>query len=151
MRDVRSLFADYAAYHQTAGNKAFHRLGIPLIMLTLLGMLARVPVVRPVDAAIVLLAIAEVIYLVLDRRLALLMLPIAAGMYVLGAWMPFWLNVALFVLGWIFQFLGHSIYEKRQPAFLKNGLHLLVGPLWILNGWVPLVAMEETATQSSES
>jgi uncharacterized membrane protein YGL010W len=80
-----------------------------------------------------------VIYLILDWRLALAMLPFAAGMYFLGRWMPLWLNAALFVLGWIFQFLGHSIYEKRQPAFLKNALHLLVGPLWILNGFVHLV------------
>jgi len=139
MRDIRTLFADYATYHQTAGNKAFHRVGIPLIMITLLGLLARVPVVRPIDAAIVLLAVAEVIYLILDWRLALAMLPFAAGMYLLGRWMPLWVNVAGFILGWIFQFLGHSLYEKRQPAFLKNAMHLLVGPLWILNGFVPIV------------
>jgi len=139
MRDIRTLFADYAAYHQTAGNKAFHRLGIPLIMLTLLGLLARVPIVRPVDAAILLLVVAEAIYLILDWRLALAMLPVSVAFYFLGRWMPLWLNVALFVLGWIFQFLGHSIYEKRQPAFLKNALHLLVGPLWILNGFIPIV------------
>jgi len=139
MRDIRTLFADYAAYHQTAGNKVFHRLGIPLIMLTLLGLLARVPIVRPVDAAILLLVVAEAIYLILDWRLALAMLPVSVAFYFLGRWMPLWLNVALFVLGWIFQFLGHSIYEKRQPAFLKNALHLLVGPLWILNGFIPIV------------
>ena len=44
MRDIWSLFADYASHHQTKGNKVFHRVGIPLIMLTGLGMLARVPV-----------------------------------------------------------------------------------------------------------
>ena len=44
MRDINALFADYASHHQTKGNKWFHRLGIPLIMLTLIGMLARVPV-----------------------------------------------------------------------------------------------------------
>ena len=139
MRDIRTLFADYAAYHQTAGNKAFHRLGIPLIMLTLLGLLARVPVVRPVDAAILLLVVAEVVYLILDWRLALAMLPVSVAFYFLGRWMPLWLNATLFVLGWIFQFLGHSIYEKKQPAFLKNALHLMVGPLWILNGFIPIV------------
>src|SRR5207253_2509680 len=42
MPDVHALFADYASYHRTKGNKAFHRIGIPLIMLSLLGMLARV-------------------------------------------------------------------------------------------------------------
>jgi len=139
MRDIRTLFADYASYHQTAGNKAFHRIGIPMIMLTLLGLLARVPIVKPVDAAILLLVVAEVVYLILDWRLALIMLPIAAGMYLLGRWMPLWWNAGFFILGWILQFLGHSIYEKKSPAFLTNALHLLVGPLWILNGLIPVV------------
>ena len=43
MQDINALFADYAAYHQTAGNKLFHRLGIPMIMLSLIGMLTQVP------------------------------------------------------------------------------------------------------------
>jgi uncharacterized membrane protein YGL010W len=142
MRDIRSLFADYASYHRTKGNKWFHRFGIPMIMLTLLGMLARVGThiggVR-VDAAMLLIAVAEVVYLMLDWRLGAVMLAISVGFYFLGAWMPLWLNVALFVLGWILQFLGHSVYEKRSPAFLTNALHLLVGPLWILNDVVPVV------------
>ena len=38
----------------------------------------------------------------------------------------------LFVFGWVLQFVGHYVYEKRSPAFMKNLTHLLVGPLWIL-------------------
>ncbi len=49
-------------------------------------------------------------------------------LYLLGA-LPLWVNVALFVVGWILQFVGHSVYEKRQPAFLTNAVHLLVGHL----------------------
>jgi uncharacterized membrane protein YGL010W len=138
MQDIRSLFADYASYHQTKGNKLFHRLGIPLIMLTLLGMLARAGTPR-INAAIALIAVAEIVYLILDWRLALLMLPVSVGFYFAGLLMPLWLNLALFVLGWIFQFVGHSVYEHKSPAFLKNFLHLLVGPLWILNDLVPVV------------
>jgi uncharacterized membrane protein YGL010W len=134
MRDINALFADYASHHQTKGNKWFHRLGIPLIMLTLIGMLARVPV-----AAIALIVVSEIVYAILDWRLAAIMLVISAAFYFIGAALPFWVNVALFVLGWIFQFIGHSVYEKRQPAFLKNALHLLVGPLWILNDVVHVV------------
>ncbi|HLJ73107.1 MAG TPA: Mpo1-like protein [Thermoanaerobaculia bacterium] len=134
MRDIKSLFADYASHHQTKGNKWFHRFGIPLIMLTLIGMLARVPV-----AAIALIVVSEIVYAILDWRLAAIMLVVSAAFYFIGAALPFWVNVALFVLGWIFQFVGHSVYEKRQPAFLKNALHLLVGPLWILNDVVHVV------------
>src|ERR1051325_5152815 len=60
MRDIRSLFADYASYHQTPGNKLFHRLGIPLIMLTLIGMLARAGVGH-LNAAVALIVVAEIV------------------------------------------------------------------------------------------
>ncbi len=139
MRDIQTYFADYAAYHQTKGNKTFHRIGIPLIMLSLIGMLARVTIVGRFDAAMLLIIVAEVVYLSLEWRLALAMLLVSAAFYIAGAAIPFWINVALFVLGWIFQFIGHSVYEHKQPAFLKNFIHLLIGPLWILNDLLPVV------------
>jgi uncharacterized membrane protein YGL010W len=46
--------------------------------------------------------------------------------------LPWTVSLGVFVFGWILQFVGHSVYEKRSPAFLKNFVHLLVGPLWIL-------------------
>ena len=39
--------------------------------------------------------------------------------------------LALFIVGWLFQFVGHLI-EGNQPAFFTNPLYLLVGPLWLL-------------------
>ena len=142
MAKIDSLFADYASYHRTPGNKAFHRLGIPMIMLTLIGMLAfvgwNVGGTR-VDLAMVLIAASTVYYLAIEWRLAIPMLVVSIGMYFLGRAMPLWLNGALFVLGWIFQFIGHSVYEKKQPAFFRNFVHLMVGPLWILNDVVPVV------------
>jgi uncharacterized membrane protein YGL010W len=139
MPDIQTLFADYAAYHQTKGNKWFHRLGIPLIVMSLIGMLARVPVLQQITGAVVLIALSEIVYFILDWRFGLLMLVVSAVFYAIGAALPLAVNVALFVLGWIFQFIGHSVYEHRAPAFMKNGLHLLVGPLWILNDVVPVV------------
>ena len=139
MRDISSLFADYASHHQTRGNKWFHRFGIPMIMLSLIGMLARLPVAPHVDAAILLIVLAAIVYAILDWRLGAIMLLISAAFYYAGAALPFWINVVLFVVGWIFQFVGHSVYEKRQPAFLTNALHLLVGPLWILNDVIHVV------------
>ena len=54
--------------------------------------------------------------------------------------MEWWIwPITLFVAGWIFQFIGHGVYEKRQPAFFRNLVHLLIGPLWILNDVVPVV------------
>ena len=143
MQDIQTLFADYAAYHQTAGNKLFHRLGIPMIMLSLIGMLTQVPLVDVatvrLDLAIILIAAASAYYFVIEWRLALAMMAISIAFYFIGAAIPFWINVALFVLGWIFQFIGHKVYEHKNPAFFRNFVHLLIGPLWILNDVVPVV------------
>src|SRR5437763_6541857 len=143
MQDIRAAFADYASHHQTKGNKWFHRFGIPMIMLTLIGMLVRVRVATVggfrIDAGMVLIAIAVIYYLMLEWRLAIPMLMVSIAFYLLGARLPMSANAALFILGWIFQFIGHSVYEHRQPAFFRNVVHLLIGPLWILNDVIPVV------------
>lgn len=143
MASVETLFADYASYHQTAGNKAFHRVGIPMIMLSLIGMLTHVRLIDVatvrIDAAILLLAAASAYYFVIEWRLAMAMVAVSIAFYFIGAAIPFWINVTLFILGWIFQFIGHKVYEHKNPAFFRNFVHLLIGPLWILNDIVPVV------------
>lgn len=143
MRKIDALFADYASYHQTRGNKVFHRIGIPLIVFTLIGMLTAVTLgdfatVR-IDAAMLLIALAGAYYFVLEWRLAVAMIVVSLLFYFVSALLPFEIHLAGFVLGWIFQFIGHKVYEHRNPAFFRNFVHLLVGPLWILNDVFPVV------------
>ena len=141
MRDIKALFADYSEYHRTPGNKLFHRFGIPLIVLSLLGMLARVTLFHAdgfyLDLGMLLLAASAIFYVALDWKLGTAMAAVTVLFYVVGRALPLWLNVSLFVLGWIFQFIGHAVYEKNSPAFARNLVHLMVGPLWILKGLVP--------------
>jgi uncharacterized membrane protein YGL010W len=59
------------------------------------------------------------------------MLAASALMAALGRVLPVPVSIGLFVLGWVFQFVGHYVYEKKSPAFARNLVHLLVGPLWI--------------------
>jgi uncharacterized membrane protein YGL010W len=143
MQTVEALFADYAAFHQTKGNKWFHRIGIPMIMLTLIAMLTHVKLfdlgtVR-IDAAMLLVAAASAYYFVVEWRLAIPMILVSIVFYFIGGFMPFSIAVALFVLGWILQFIGHRVYEHKNPAFFRNFVHLLIGPLWILNDVFPVV------------
>ena len=149
MQDVNALFADYASFHQTAGNKTFHRLGIPMIMLSLIGMLTLVPLFTAgtvrYDAAMLLIALSAAYYFVIEWRLAIAMIAISIAFYFIGAAIPLPINIALFVLGWIFQFIGHKVYEHKNPAFFRNFVHLLVGPLWILNDIVKIVPAPRTA------
>jgi len=48
----------------------------------------------------------------------------------LFAWPRLWpLTVTLFVVGWIFQFVGHAI-EGKPPEFLRDWRFLFVGLRW---------------------
>jgi len=40
----------------------------------------------------------------------------------------FWFIVYLKAIAWIFQFIGHGVFEKRKPALLNNILTTLVAP-----------------------
>jgi uncharacterized membrane protein YGL010W len=133
---LRSHFADYASYHATPGNQACHCAGIPLIVFTLVALLTRAPLATvggfTLTLAEAVVAVVTVWCLTLDAPLALAMLAATSLFAVVGRAVPGLLCVALFVLGWILQFVGHYVYEKKAPAFYKNLAHLLVGPLWIV-------------------
>jgi len=139
MPKLDALLADYAAYHATKGNVTCHFVGIPLIVFGLLSMLAAVPLGTlgtgfEWTLAEALVLVVGVVYLLLDVRLALAMIAASAlldaAARLLGN--P-WIGVLAFAVGWVFQAIGHARYEKKAPAFLKNALHLLVGPLFLLN------------------
>lgn len=152
---VDRLFADYAAYHRTPGNRACHRVGIPLIVIALLGGLARMALpplgpLRP-DGAHALIVASTGFYLVLERRLAMLMLPLGIGAYLVGRRAGLPSLATLFILGWGFQLVGHTLFERRQPAFMRNLVHVLVGPLWVLNESVRIVSEAPGEAQPSSS
>ncbi len=135
------LWADYQEHHRAPGNKYCHMAGIPLIILGLLGLLS-VPLFRvgplTVDVALLVVVAVGMVYLWLDARLGAVMFAATIVLW-LGARMLGWqLALGVFVVGWIFQFVGHGVYEKRSPAFYKNLAHLVVGPLWVLNHFVHL-------------
>lgn len=39
------------------------------------------------------------------------------------------IGLFLFVVGWIFQFIGHA-FEGKKPTFLSNPAFLIVGPIY---------------------
>jgi uncharacterized membrane protein YGL010W len=133
---LRTHFADYAAFHRTAGNKACHSFGIPLIVLASLALLARVPLFAvsglTVTLAEVLIVLFVAYYLTLDATLAGLMLVAYALLDAAGRFLDPLPALGVFVFGWILQGVGHYVYEKNSPAFLRNFVHLAVGQLWIL-------------------
>lgn len=130
MRTVDTLFERYGEFHRNPVNKAIHWVCVPLIVWSLLGMLwALSPIV-----ACIAVAAAMAFYVRLSLPLALGMLIMVVLMVwlltLLGA-QTFWACLAIFVVAWIGQFVGHLV-EGRKPAFLEDMRSLLVGPAWIL-------------------
>ena len=133
---LRSHFTDYSRFHATPGNQACHYFAVPLIVFAVFTMLAHVPLFAVsgfvVTAAELTLVAATLYYLTLDAPLGALMFVFSALLVAAGRQVPFLVGLGLFIFGWIIQFVGHYVYEKKSPAFYRNLVHLLVGPLWVL-------------------
>jgi uncharacterized membrane protein YGL010W len=142
MKSIVAQMAVYEAYHRNPWNKVTHLFGIPIIVFSILippGWL-RIPVGPiTVTGALLVVGAALVYYYLLDVSLAAGMtlvlsclllaadavsrLPLQTGLTVF---------VGAFVGGWILQFIGHSVFEKRKPAFTDNAFQLVIGPIYIL-------------------
>jgi len=131
MRKVDELFARYAESHQNPTNKSIHWVCVPLITWSVIALFwAWSPV-----AAYAFIALALVFYLWLSPVIAIGMLGVtAAFVYPMTLLGPNVLNVAIavFVLAWIGQFIGHRI-EGKKPSFFEDVKFLLVGPAWLLS------------------
>ena len=135
-RRVDALLTDYASYHRTRGNFVCHAFGITLIIFGSVAMLLtlRVPGAPPVTAAELLIGAVLLFYLTLDASLALVMLLEFALLDIAARAVADWrAGLAAFLLGWVFQGLGHARFERNSPAFFKNLVHLMVGPLFLAN------------------
>ncbi len=135
MSDLDKLFSDYGAHHTHPLNKATHFVGIPLIAACLLGLGSKVRLLEvaglSLDLGIVLAAALVTVYLGWHVGLALGIGALLALLYLIGRWLPAaWLWGTLAV-GVALQYVGHYLFERRAPAFHRNLMHTLVGPLWV--------------------
>ncbi len=131
MRRVDQLLAHYGESHQQPVNELIHFIAIPLIMLSLLGMMfALHPWV-----AYVFMAASMVYYL----RLSLVFLGamvlwtaiLLALVHAMGERaLP--MSLVIFVGAWILQFVGHKL-EGKKPSFFEDIQYLWVGPLFVLS------------------
>ena len=131
-RNIDVLLARYAESHRNHTNEIIHFVCIPLIVLSLLGILWAI---HPVVAIATTLA-SLYYYTKLSRRFAIGMGVMSAVMLGILALMPDMtvlpVSIAIFVVAWIGQFVGHQI-EGKKPSFLEDLRFLLIGPLFVLS------------------
>ncbi|WP_375038639.1 DUF962 domain-containing protein [Acinetobacter sp. RW6] len=141
MSNLEQQLSKYAAYHLNHKNILTHFIGIPLIVFSILCLTARAGIdisSFKLTLAIVLIAVSTIYYFILDKVFGLLMLILLVAFYPLasqiaqlswGEWLA--ASIGIFVVGWVFQFVGHY-FEKKKPAFVDDVIGLAIGPLFVL-------------------
>ncbi len=139
----RSQLASYASVHRDRRNKATHFVGIPIIVFSLLLLLSlwRFDVGdRQWTVSLAATIVAVLGWMALDLGIGVIMgLIMAAAWYAaealagaLGSTQSVWIAfLALFVGGWVLQFLGHH-YEGKRPALLDNIFQGFIGPMFLV-------------------
>ena len=142
-RPIDRWFASYSGDHRNATNQLIHVVCVPAIVWSIIALLWCIPapgtLFRPGFWAAAAMFASTLFYYRHSRSLGLGML----AMFVLMALLSFavfnafgrttllWSAVAVFVVAWVGQFLGHKI-EGRKPSFLTDLTYLLIGPAWVL-------------------
>lgn len=131
VRKVDQLLEHYGQSHRDPRNERIHFFAIPLIMVSLLGLMwAAHPwlAVVFVAASLVYYARLSLVFLIAMAALSALglLLVQALGNLVLPV------SVVVFVAAWVAQFVGHKI-EGRKPSFFEDLQYLWVGPLFVLS------------------
>mgnify|MGYP002477150000 CR=1 FL=1 len=135
--DLRSQLLFYKKYHHEQVNVAIHSVFVPTILFSSASMLHRVVLYKDYTLTSLLTTCYASFYLLLNLPVGLL----ATGLLILmnvaidSHWVPLTFNqeLILFTIGWVCQFIGHGVFEKRRPALLDNLVQSLVlAPYFIL-------------------
>jgi uncharacterized membrane protein YGL010W len=144
-RPATVLMVQYAHYHRDRRNIATHLVGIPLIFMAigvwLLGPSWSVAGLT-VTLAWIMWALTSLWYLSRGDVLLGVATSVVNGLLIaaahevpplaqdlgLAVWQA---GLGLFVIGWVFQFIGHY-FEGRKPAFVDDLVGLLVGPMFVV-------------------
>lgn len=143
-RPAIELMAQYASYHRDRRNIATHFVGIPLIVFAAGVLLARLQFEAlglSFNGAWAVWGLSTAWYLTrgnlvlglavsaVNGLLMALAAPLADHSLSTAHWLAW--GLGSFVLGWIFQFVGHY-YEGKKPAFVDDLVGLLVGPMFVV-------------------
>ncbi len=143
MNDLfRRELAAYADAHRDRVNGVMHIVGNPIIFVGVALPLSLVPVSvfgLQTSLAPVLTIPALLLWTIWDLGLGLAIVVssipllliaavIAQHVGVTAVWI---IAIALFVVGWVLQIVGHKVFERNWPSLIDDPLHMLVSPMYI--------------------
>lgn len=140
MSKLEVLLNEYTDSHKNPKNVLIHKICVPLIMFSILGILKAFPVPMSwplwLDMSHIVILLALLYYSTFKnwKVIAAILVQAIPMLIVLELLRPrfFLLSLGIFILAWIGQFIGHKI-EGKKPSFLKDLQFLLIGPIWTVN------------------
>ena len=142
-RPIDRWFASYSDDHRNQTNQGIHVLAVPAIAWSVIALLWCIPapgtLFQPGIWAALPMFAAWLFYQRSSRALGVGMLLVFLAFSALTWWLfdelgrggLLKLAIAVFVVAWIAQFVGHKL-EGRKPSFLTDLVYLLIGPAWVL-------------------
>ncbi len=140
-KDISSWLSEYHKYHKNYTNKLIHWFCVPLIMLSLFGLLSLLDfeiINDKINVLNIFIILSLLFYIRLSVSLTIGMLGISIIFVLLINNINSLLDsslyyyISIFIIAWAGQFIGHKI-EGEKPAFFKDLQFLLIGPLWLLS------------------
>jgi len=147
MKTIEQWLSEYRNDHKNPTNQMLHKICVPAIVFSLLGLFYCIPFPFSADSvlerlilnwAAVFAMFAMCFYIRIVPRLAAFLL---AAIFAILSIFVYWekhspqsilpICIFVFVVAWIGQFVGHKI-EGEKPSFFKDLQFLLIGPLWVL-------------------
>ncbi|ELI9681674.1 DUF962 domain-containing protein [Vibrio vulnificus] len=140
MRSLEQWLDAYGESHQNSTNQKIHTFAVPGIFFSIVALIWSLPSLPlPVLSLNWVWVVALPVwwfYYRLSLSVFLMMLGYTLSSIAL-AWsvellgMPLAeMAVGLFIVLWIFQFVGHKI-EGKKPSFFEDLKFLLIGPVWV--------------------
>ena len=145
MKPLEEPMGMYTAYHRHTVNRAIHYVMVPAIVWSLMVALDLVPLFvlggTTITLAFPIVALLLIWYLMLDFTFGvasaavftmLLVSAIVLNVSVASPTTSLIIAGCVFVGSWVFQFLGHGVWEKRRPALVDNVLQVLIAPMFLV-------------------
>lgn len=141
MKNADWYLSKYGESHRHPTNVIIHKIFVPLIMFSVIGLLWAIP--RPdffpqntlCNFGMALVIVSLIFYLSMGLKIFFGM-AIVTSIIVYGNILvenhPYQIHLmsTIFVFSWVMQFIGHKI-EGKKPSFFEDLLFLLVGPVWV--------------------
>ncbi|MGV2987914.1 DUF962 domain-containing protein [Vibrio sp. E150_011] len=140
MKSLQEWLSAYGESHQHETNRKIHKIAVPGIYLSIVGLIWSLPQFSIVGFQMnwiwIVMVPVMIFYAKLSRTVLIQMLVFTMACLAVISFLTLLaipilpVSSVLFVLLWVLQFVGHKI-EGKKPSFFDDVQFLLIGPIWV--------------------